>query len=113
MTYQTSTIPAGTRIVKGPSKIDLLEALFFDQQKILIFDTDSESVGQIVCHLHGLVKLPSRSQCFGLLISYNSPRNGSVGATMTYDWSLRDGFITATKEVIKLFELSPYNDYKT
>ncbi len=105
-------MPAGTRIVKGPSKIDLLETMFFDQKKVLFFDTDDDNIGQIPCHLHGLVMLPSRSQCYGLLISYGPTKDGTVGATMTYDWHHRVGFITRISDVIELFELSPYNDYK-
>lgn len=109
MTYQASTMPAGTRIVKGPSKIDLLEAMFFDSKKILCFNT--ESVGQIFCYLHGLVRLPDQPQFYGLLISYNPTKNSRVGATMTYDCHNREGFITRKNEVMELFNLTPYNDH--
>lgn len=108
-TNQTAPLP---RIVKGPNRIDLLEALFFKRESILIFDLDKELNGQSQLFVKLLGMIPCRvEQSKVLIIEYFKDRHSAAHGTRTravivYDDHNRTGRITQSNTVDELLKES-------
>lgn len=96
------------KIVKGPPKIDLLEALFFHREKILGFDLANRT--QVFVDLLGAIPCTHAPQCMILIVSYFAEAGcrEKTKAVMVYDTHNRNGRFAYPKTIPKLLELSWY-----
>jgi hypothetical protein len=102
------------KIVKGPGRIDLLEALFFNRESILMFDLDKKFDGQSQLFVKLLGMIPCGvEQAKVLIIDYfkdqpSAERGMKTRAVIVYDDHIRTGRFTQSNTVDELLKESWY-----
>ena len=105
------------KIMKGPSRMDLLEAMFFDREKILTFDLDKRvsifsKTKQLSARLKGMIPTVFK-QTNVLILSYDrnypDPQRKEKGQLIVvYDDHSRLGRFTLAGLVNELLTQNPY-----
>jgi len=113
MASETKTVSA-PRIIKGPPRMDLLEALFFDRKKVLTFDLNKR-VGrfggqtQLFATLFGIIPTDV-PQSNVLILQYYESGRSPVRMVAVYDDHNRSGWFTWADTLDELLAESWYDN---